>query len=67
MTWFDAFLNLAALPILPMGDMDCHRHLNLSWKTEGRLSLTAVLLREFIVDHFWDFVRENANNEFPMG
>ena len=64
MTWYAAFQNLAALPV---GDQDCHRYLNLSWKTEGRLSLTAVLLREFIVDHFWEYVREKANSEFPMG
>lgn len=58
------FRDLAALPV---GDQDCHRYLNLSWKTEGHLSLTAVLLREFIVDHFWEYVREKANSEFPMG
>lgn len=63
MTWYNAFRSLAALPV---GDLDCHRYLNLSWRTVGRLSLTAVLLREFIVDHFWEFVREKANSEFPM-
>lgn len=63
MTWYGAFSGLAALPV---GDMDCHRYLNLSWKTEGKLSLSAVLLREYIVDHFWEYVREKANSEFPM-
>lgn len=63
MTWFNAFRDLAALPI---GDVDCHRYLNLSWKTDARLSLTTVLLREFIVDHFWEYVREKANSDFPM-
>ena len=63
MTWYNAFQSLVALPV---GDMDCHRYLNLSWRTEGHLSLTAVLLREFIVDHFWEFVRGKANSEFPM-
>lgn len=63
MTWYNAFKDLAALAI---GDIDCHRYLNLSWKTHGRLSLTTVLLREFIVDHFWAYVREKANSDFPM-
>lgn len=63
MTWYNAFKDLAALAI---GDIDCHRYLNLSWKTDGRLSLTTVLLREFIVDHFWAYVREKANSDFPM-
>lgn len=63
MTWYNAFSGLASLPI---GDMDCHRYLNLSWKTDGKLSLSAVLLREYIIDHFWEYVREKANSEFPM-
>lgn len=63
MTWYNAYSGLASLPV---GDMDCHRYLNLSWKTEGKLSLSAVLLREYIIDHFWEYVREKANSEFPM-
>lgn len=49
MTWYNAYSGLASLPV---GDMDCHRYLNLSWKTEEKLSLSAVLLREYIIDHF---------------
>lgn len=63
MTWYNAYSSLASLPV---GDMDCHRYLNLSWKTEGKLSLSAVLLREYIIDHFWEYVREKAHSEFPM-
>lgn len=63
MTWYNAF---TGLPALPIGDVDPHRYLYLSWRTEGRLSLSAVLLREYIVDHFWEYVREKANSEYPM-
>lgn len=63
MTWYSALQDVAALPI---GDIECYRYLYLSWKTDGKLSLTAVLLREYIVDHFWEFVRSSANSIFPM-
>ncbi len=63
MTWYAAQQDVAALPI---GDVECYRYLYLSWKTDGKLSLTAVLLREYIVDHFWEFVRQSANSVFPM-
>lgn len=63
MTWYAAQQDVVALPI---GDMECYRYLYLSWKTDGKLSLTAVLLREYIVDHFWEFVRQSANSIFPM-
>ncbi len=63
MTWHSGLQGVAALPI---GDIECYRYLYLSWKTDGKLSLTAVLLREYIVDHFWEFVRSSANSVFPM-
>lgn len=62
-TWFEALHNVAALPISPP---TCYRYLNLSWKTDGKLSLSAVLLREYIVDHFWEFVRFKSRSTFPM-
>ena len=36
MTWYNAYSGLASLPV---GDMDCHRYLNLSWKTEKAVPL----------------------------
>lgn len=63
MTWHNAQIHNVALPV---GDQECHRDLNISWKTDSKLSLSAVLLREYIVDHFWEFVRDNANKTFPM-
>lgn len=60
---FNAQIHNVALPV---GDQECHRDLNISWKTDSKLSLSAVLLREYIVDHFWEFVRDNANKTFPM-
>ncbi len=63
LTWSDALKESAFLPV---GVPACHRYLNLSWKTDSKLSLTAVLLREYIVDHFWEYVRNNANSIFPM-
>lgn len=63
MTWHNAQIHNVALPV---GDQECHRDLNISWKTNSKLSLSAVLLREYIVDHFWEFVRDNANKTFPM-
>lgn len=63
MTWYEALRNVAALPISsPL----CYRHLNLSWKTDSKLSLSAVLLREYIVDHFWEFVRSKSSSTYPM-
>lgn len=38
----------------------CHRYLNLSWKADTKLSLVAVLLREYIIDHFSEFVKKSA-------
>lgn len=63
MTWFEALRNVAALPVL---SPPCYRYLNLSWKTDAKLSLSAVLLREYIVDHFWEFVRSSSNSTYPM-
>lgn len=63
MTWFEALRDVAALPV---ASPSCYRYLNLSWKTGSKLSLSAVLLREYIVDHFWEFVRASANNTYPM-
>lgn len=63
MTWYSGLQGVAALPI---GDIECYRYLYLSWKTDGKLSLTAVLLREYIVDHFWEFVRDSSNSVYPM-
>lgn len=63
MTWFEALRDVAALPVAFPA---CYRYLNLSWKTDSKLSLSAVLLREYIVDHFWEFVRSTSNSTYPM-
>lgn len=63
MTWYAALQDVAALSI---GDVECYRYLYVSWKTDSKLSLSAVLLKEYIVDHFREFVKTSANSVFPM-
>ena len=63
MTWYSAQEGVASLPI---GDIECYRYLYLSWKTDAKLPLSAVLLREYIIDHFWEYVRFTANSTYPM-
>lgn len=63
LTWHDALLNSHYLPIRTPS---CRRYINLSWRTDEKLSLTAVLLRETIVDHLWEYIRSNSNDIFPM-
>lgn len=45
MTWYSAQEGVASLPV---GDQECYRYLYLSWKTDAKLPLSAVLLRENI-------------------
>lgn len=63
MTWYSAQEGVASLPI---GDQECYRYVYLSWKTDAKLPLSAVLLREYIIDHFWEYVRFTANSTYPM-
>lgn len=63
MTWYSAQEGVASLPV---GDQECYRYLYLSWKTDAKLPLSAVLLREYIIDHFWEYVRFTANSTYPM-
>ena len=63
MTWYSAQEGVASLPV---GDQECYRYLYLSWKTDAKLPLSAVLLREYIIDHFWEHVRFTANSTYPM-
>jgi len=59
MTWHTAGENIVTLPV---DEPDCHRYLNLSWRTDKKLSLVATLLREYIIDNFWEFVKDSADN-----
>ncbi len=63
MTWYSALQDVHSLPV---GDVECYRYLYLSWRTDGKLPLTAVLLREYIIDHFWEYVHSEANQVYPM-
>ncbi len=63
MTWYSALQGVHSLPV---GDAECYRYLYLSWRTDGKLPLTAVLLREYIIDHFWEYVHGEANKVYPM-
>ncbi len=63
MTWYSALQGVHSLPI---GNQECYRYLYLSWRTDGKLPLTAVLLREYIIDHFWEYVHSEANKVYPM-
>lgn len=61
MTWYSAQEGVASLLV---GDQECYHYL--SWKTDAKLLLSAVLLREYIIDHFWEYVRFTANRTYPM-
>lgn len=66
MTWYSAQEGVASLPV---GDQECYRYLYylyLSWKTDAKLPLSAVLLCEYIIDHFWEYVRFTANRTYLM-
>lgn len=55
MTWYSAQEGVASLPV---GDQECYRYLYLSWKTDAKLPLSAILL--------WEYVRFTANSTYPM-
>lgn len=63
MTWHSAQEGVASLLV---GDQECYCYLYLSWKTDAKLPLSAVLLREYIIDHFWEYVCFTANSTYPM-
>lgn len=63
MTWYSALNGVCSLPV---GDLECYRYLYLSWSADAKLPLSAVLLREYIIDHFWEYVHNEANRIYPM-
>lgn len=62
MTWYSAQEGVASLPV---GDQECYRYLYLSRKTDAKLPLSAVLLREYIIDYFWEYVRLQQTVPIP--
>ena len=41
--------------LLPIQKPECIRHICLTWKDEAYMSKTALILRDYIVDHFLDY------------
>lgn len=64
LTWYAARGEHIKMAFLT--DDKCYRHLNLSWHTDSQLSLVAVLLQEYIIDNFWEFVQNAASYNSPF-
>lgn len=64
LTWYAA--RGEHIKIIFLTDDKCYRYLNLSWHTDSQLSLVAVLLQEYIIDNFWEFVQNAANAKSPL-
>lgn len=64
LTWYAARGEHIKMAFLT--DDKCYRHLNLSWHTDSQLSLVAVLLQEYIIDNFWEFVQNAASYNSPL-
>lgn len=64
LTWYAALGEHIKMAFLT--DDKCYRHLNLSWHTDSQLSLVAVLLQEYIIDNFWEFVQNAASYNSPL-
>lgn len=59
LTWYAA--KDEHIRMMFLSDDNCYRYLNLSWRTDSKLSLVGVLLQEYIIDNFWQFVQDAAS------